>query len=161
MPEPSFNCFNSLIHQLFHWFVFGASDRTEETRPGLCPPEAHEPVVPGDKPVAQQAGPHWGHMYTSSQLSGLTVVKGTGLGVRWIRFPLGSVSYWFCDNWCNLLAVSYLLLELSSGFSQMSWCCQEECPPDYLVFGSNQPLYYQLQCWKPPQHTVQHCHWEL
>lgn len=52
--EPSFNCFNSLIHQLFHWFLLGASDKAEETRQDLWSCEAH---MPHDEPATQQAGP--------------------------------------------------------------------------------------------------------
>ena len=36
-----------------------------------------------------------------------------------------------------------------------------EGTPDYLVFGSNQPPYYQRQCRKLPLHTVWRCCQEL
>lgn len=43
VPESSLHWFSLLIHQLFHLFLLGVSDRAEETRPGLCPRETKVP----------------------------------------------------------------------------------------------------------------------
>lgn len=71
VQEPLFNCFNSLIHQLFHWFLLGASDKAEETRQDLWFWEAH---MPHDEPATSKQG----HPVST----GSTAVKGTGFGVK-------------------------------------------------------------------------------